>query len=373
MGSRNSQRRQARAVRRKNLLAERRRLGAADGRGSLAEKVRRASAAPLHSCLLQNEMFESSVGMVILIRKTGARSAALAGFLVDRYCLGVKDAMFREIDEGEIKTVVESLGTAAPFEPVDPSYARKLLRDAVAYARSLGLEPPADYGAIEPLFGDVAADACEAQFEFGFKGKPLYVPGPSESPTQIRRRVDLLRRRLGADGFTFGEIEDDSDLSEDESDVFEDEADLFEESDGEDEDADVEGGYDPDVAPDLEQWLVLSEQERLDQALDYHRRARVSLPNERTHALVHVVIENQIALGDELPVRRAVDRLMAEGLDRHEAIHAVGSVFTGQLYDDLRDPETRTFSTEDYKAAIERLSVESWRREYQEKDEDDED
>ncbi|HZZ63550.1 MAG TPA: hypothetical protein VFE63_20680, partial [Roseiarcus sp.] len=99
MGSRNSQRRQAKAIRRKNLLAERRRLGTADSGRTLDENVRRASGAPLHSCLLQNEIFETGVGMVILARKTGARGVALAGFLVDRYCLGVKDAMFREIDE----------------------------------------------------------------------------------------------------------------------------------------------------------------------------------------------------------------------------------------------------------------------------------
>ena len=57
--------------------------------------------------------------------------------------------------------------------------------------------------------------------------------------------------------------------------------------------------------------------------LHYHRRAGIFPPNEQLHATFHVVVENQIALGDELPVRRAVDRLMAEGLDRHQAVHAV--------------------------------------------------
>ena len=201
---RNPQRRQAKAVRRKKLLSERRRLEAAGSKGTLAEDVRRAKAAPLHSCLLQNALFEAGVGMVILTRETGAHTFSLAAFLVDAFCLGVKDALFRELEEAEMKSFLDSLEATAPFEAVDPSYARKLLRDAAAYARSLGLEPHADYAAIEPLFGDVAADACEVQFEFGYEGKPLYVPGPSESPTQIRRRVDQLRRRLGADGFDFG-------------------------------------------------------------------------------------------------------------------------------------------------------------------------
>jgi hypothetical protein len=223
-------------------LAERRRLGAAEAKGTLAQQARRASAAPLHSCLVQSGLFERGAGMVILTRKTGLRGLAAGGFLVDAYCLGVKDAFFREAEEAEFETFLDGMEEAAPFEAVDPSYARKLLRDAVAYARSLGLEPNADYAAVEPLFGDIDADACEAQFQFGYEGKPLYVPGPSESPTQIRRRLDHLLRRLGDDGFQFCAIEDALDALEWRDDEDEDEDD--------DADVDVAGAYDPAVAPD---------------------------------------------------------------------------------------------------------------------------
>jgi Domain of unknown function (DUF1841) len=363
---RNAQRRHAKAVRRKNLLAERRRQGMAESKRTLAENVRRASAAPLHSCLLQNEMFESGVGMVILARKTGAHRVALAGFLVDVYCLGVKDALFREIDEAEIETIVDSLGLTAPFEAVDPSYARKLLREAVAYARSIGLEPHADYAAVEQLFGDVDAGACEDEFQFGFEGKPLYVPGPTESPTQIRRRFDLLSRRLGADGFEFREIEDELDALEG-PDGEDEDVDIEE-----DEDFDIEGAYDPAVAPDPERWLALDEQERTDLVLDYHRRAGITLPNEKLHAVMHATVENQIAMGDELPVRRTVERLMAEGLDRHEAVHAVASVIAARLFDALKDPEAKVFPTDAYSAAVERLTAESWRRDFGDEDEEGE-
>ena len=122
---RNAQRRHAKAVRRKNLLAERRRGGMTGTRGTLAEEVRRATAAPLHSCLLQKAVFESGIGMVILTRKTTRHKLALAGFLVDSYCLGVKDAFFREADEAEMEELIDDLGTAGPFEAVDPSYAPK--------------------------------------------------------------------------------------------------------------------------------------------------------------------------------------------------------------------------------------------------------
>jgi hypothetical protein len=88
------------------------------------------------------------------------------------------------------------------------------------------------------------------------------------------------------------------------------------------------------------------------------------LPNDRLHSAFHVIVENQFALGDELPVRRTVERLTNEGLDRHEAVHAVASVFTDHLHDVIRNAGSEPFSQDAYNADVERLTVESWRRKY---------
>src|SRR5439155_17972527 len=91
--------------------------------------------------------------------------------------------------------------------------------------------------------------------------------------------------------------------------------------------------YDPLVPPSPEEWESIDEAERIRLAGEYHRRARIRLPNVRVHAVFHVIVENQIALGDETPVRRTMARLMSEGLDRHEAIHAVGSVLAAHMHE----------------------------------------
>ena len=59
---------------------------------------------------------------------------------------------------------------------------------------------------------------------------------------------------------------------------------------------------------------------------DYHRRTRVKLENPEPHANAHVVVENQVAPGDATRVPETLDRLMDEGLDRHDAVHAIGSI-----------------------------------------------
>jgi hypothetical protein len=122
--------------------------------------------------------------------------------------------------------------------------------------------------------------------------------------------------------------------------------------------------YDPLLPPDPEQWQAIDEEARTRLVEDYHRRARIRLPNLKAHALFHTIVENQIALGGETPVRRTVQRLMSEGLDRHDAIHAVGSVLAGHMNDLLRSPESNAGADPNrpYYAALERLTAQEWLR-----------
>jgi hypothetical protein len=118
--------------------------------------------------------------------------------------------------------------------------------------------------------------------------------------------------------------------------------------------------YDPEYAPNPEQWLALDEQERIDLAEEHHRIANIKLPNLQAHAALHAIVESQIAQNLESVVR-AMTRLTAGGLSRHEAIHAIASVLAEHIYE-LSDPAVNeNNSASIYNAAIERLTASSWR------------
>lgn len=61
------------------------------------------------------------------------------------------------------------------------------------------------------------------------------------------------------------------------------------------------------------------------------------MPNPRLHALVHVVVENQLAAGDPKEARAALARLRKAGLSRHEALHAIGEIVAVDLFAVMRD------------------------------------
>ena len=120
--------------------------------------------------------------------------------------------------------------------------------------------------------------------------------------------------------------------------------------------------YNPLQAPDPKEWSAMDEQERMRLVEQFHRRAGIRLPNAKVHAVIHAVVETQIALGDELPVRRTLERLMSEGLDRHDAVHAIGWILTLQMSDLVSRPDIVSTAdpNESYYAALDRLTAEDW-------------
>ena len=139
MPHRHAQRRAAKAARRKKLLAERRKIAIAEKQLPRAERMRRMAAAPIHSCLVSDALFEIGNGNLILVRRAADGGMAMAAFMLDVYCVGVKDVTLRQDDSREIERVIAVLGDVQPLIEIDPGRARKLLRDLVSWARSIGL------------------------------------------------------------------------------------------------------------------------------------------------------------------------------------------------------------------------------------------
>jgi hypothetical protein len=92
--------------------------------------------------------------------------------------------------------------------------------------------------------------------------------------------------------------------------------------------------YNARAAPDPRAWLERDEQERIDLVIKYHHRNRQPMGQDPlAHSAVHVAVENQVAMGDVTVVSATLARLMREGLDRHDAIHAIGNVLIGIIFD----------------------------------------
>jgi hypothetical protein len=91
--------------------------------------------------------------------------------------------------------------------------------------------------------------------------------------------------------------------------------------------------YDPYEPPDASEWLTMGEEARIAMVRVYHQSIGDVGDSEQLHALFHVIVENQIAMGAHMePVRERLRQLMAQGLDRHDAVHAIGYVLAKHMH-----------------------------------------
>lgn len=161
------------------------------------------SNSPIYECLIPQDLFESGIGHIVVSRKLQNENILIAMFLLDIFCLGVKDAFIKEVSLAEYNNIVNTLEEDQTFNSVLPSYVCKLIENLVDYSKNLGFKPHPDYKKTQQIFEGIDINECKEQFAFGKDGKPFYINGPYDDANKIRKILSKLTDKLGASGFNF--------------------------------------------------------------------------------------------------------------------------------------------------------------------------
>src|SRR4051812_12775178 len=92
----NPRKRQKKLERRTAKRKEKKHLEVRSQSGGLTERLSAAARCPVLNCWISETLQTQGLGSVVLSRELPNGQVAVASFLVDRYCLGVKDA-FAEV------------------------------------------------------------------------------------------------------------------------------------------------------------------------------------------------------------------------------------------------------------------------------------
>lgn len=207
------------------------------------QNVAFAANAPIYQCFVPEDLFESGRGQTMISRKLPNGNIATGMFLLDVFCLGIKDAFGKILSQQEYVEVIEQMEQSQSLRLVEPSYFRKLVEGTEAYAKSIGFKASLGYAKTRKIFGNISIKECQEEFVFGKDGKPLYVNGPYDGQTKIQQILDTLTKTLGSDGFAFTFVprdmfDDDEDYDEDDFDEDDFDDDDFDEDDFDDDDED---------------------------------------------------------------------------------------------------------------------------------------
>ena len=141
---------------------------------------------PIVAALVPENLWTIGIGQLIITRRMPDGRFACAIFLVDVFCLGVKDADWKVVGPSEFQSLRNQMEQVHPLREVTPEYFAKLVNRAVDYGQSLGFAPHRDFRHAQRLMAGIDPSQCPDEFEFGQDGRPLYIRGPFESLERAR-------------------------------------------------------------------------------------------------------------------------------------------------------------------------------------------
>jgi hypothetical protein len=137
---------------------------------------------------------------VLVARADRSSRVTLCGFLVDVYCLGVKNTLGPlTVSSSAVHDRSRRFFGGFPDLPrsVPLELAQHLVHGAVAYAASLGFDPHEEYPAVQPFLGP-ASGPCPIRF--GRDGTPWYIAGPYDNARDV---IATLDRTVGAGNYQY--------------------------------------------------------------------------------------------------------------------------------------------------------------------------
>ncbi len=140
----------------------------------------------------------AGLALVLVARRRRHNDVGACGFLVDTFCLGVKNTLGPErMHARDLPAFRARYFAAFPARPLRAplELAQHLVHGAVAFAAGLGLDPHPGFARVRGYLGDLR-EPCA--ITFGQRGRPLYVAGPHDDPLAVMRK---LKASVGDDGF----------------------------------------------------------------------------------------------------------------------------------------------------------------------------
>jgi len=152
-------------------------------------------SAPILHCFYSKIIWEAGIGFVLLSRTLPGGKVAFARFLIDMYCVGVKN-----VDQGIVSAaqyesdMISSILNEHEVEAMQPACARKLIEGSVAFAARYRLAPAAEYASAMRIFGTIDAAECTQEFVYGRNGKPVFIQGPYDSEQRTIEILEAIER-----------------------------------------------------------------------------------------------------------------------------------------------------------------------------------
>ncbi|MFW5753530.1 MAG: hypothetical protein ACOCV9_01895 [Marinilabiliaceae bacterium] len=166
---------------------------------------KKARNLSLYKCYITEDWKENGEGNIIIERKHGNGNITLGIFLVDVFCLGVRNTFYQyNISELEEEELRESFSEDNNMVEADYNLVHNIILAAAEYAEEYGFKPHKDFERItQYILEEDTDDIPLMEIECGKDGKPFFVASEEMNDKEISRIISTLEKTAGPGNYNY--------------------------------------------------------------------------------------------------------------------------------------------------------------------------
>lgn len=194
----------------------------------------KARSLPIGECLIRKGWQELGMGEIIVTRKHTSGNVTFALYLVDAFCLGLKDSLYKfNSFPDEYEEVREDLFRECGYDQISYEEAHNIIYGAIAYAEELGFEPGKTFAISKYILEEDTEEIPLLEYEFGKDGIPCLI---ATTRLEASRYIPVLNKNVGEGNYKLLILNEDDEEEYDEYEYVDDEEEY--------DDDDLEGFFD---------------------------------------------------------------------------------------------------------------------------------
>ena len=160
----------------------------------------KARLLEIGKCYISEDFDLAGEGHVIVTRLHDGGKISVGIYMVDKFCLGVKDSFYRlRMEEDEFEDMLYAYENSLPLDEISYNEAHNRIYGAIAYAEEAGIGPDKSFALTQYLLEEDTEDIPLIEYEYGKDGKHYLV---AHSNLEASKYLPLLKKNLG-DDFSF--------------------------------------------------------------------------------------------------------------------------------------------------------------------------
>lgn len=158
---------------------------------------------PIVGCWTQEGWENNGLAVVVVARRQPDSNVVFGNYLVDYYCLGLKDTYYNaDIPVGQfyrdyLPKMFRSVGKPMG---ISPALAHEMIYGSIEYAARFGFDPHGDYKLSQHVLDPPDLHVRTGTVKFGLEGKPFFVAGPYDDVDAI---LGQLERTAGGGNYHY--------------------------------------------------------------------------------------------------------------------------------------------------------------------------